>query len=115
MESQTRGQVWLLLAFSSFILANMFDLSSTLVALKLGLAETNEALIILSSRLGENLVDVFVWLKVILFLGAGILTMVGVSTKSSLTKKLVVISFALFAGLIFLISLNNFLFIYSAL
>ncbi len=51
------------IAFAYFVMFNLFDLSSTILALKLGLSRANFALVYLSSSLGLGIADVAILLN----------------------------------------------------
>lgn len=104
-----------LLAFAYFIMFNIFDLSSTILALKLGLSEANFALVFLSNSLGIDLADVIMLVKSAFFVCVGGLMMLGIASKNQGTKKVVYATILVFSAVFALVSLNNFLSIYSAL
>jgi len=94
--------------YGAFILVNLLDLISTAFALRIGLFETNSLLISTASALGVGLVDAFIWLKVLFFVGTGFLVLVGIYTKYAGTRKAITITMLLFTLLFALVSANNF-------
>ncbi|MFI5419493.1 MAG: hypothetical protein ACHQ1H_00850 [Nitrososphaerales archaeon] len=102
-----------MIAFSYFALFNLLDLSSTILALKLGLSEANQTLLLLASRLGLGFVDAFLAVKILLFLSMGSALILGVKSGNASTRKIVFLAIAGFAVLFAAVSLNNFLTIFS--
>ena len=105
----------LLIAFAYFIIFNLFDLSSTILALRLGLSEANFALLLLSSRLGVGLVDAFMIIKSVFFVGVGGLVILGLVTRNQGMRKRILMTVIVFGFIFALISVNNFITIYSVL
>jgi hypothetical protein len=103
------------LAFSYFVLFNIFDLSSTILALRLGLSEANFVLVFLSSSLGLALADIILLVKSLFFVGVGSLMILGVATKNLGLKKVVFVTIILFGSVFALVSLSNFISIYSVM
>ena len=119
-SSSGRSPIWLYIAFSFFTLFNILDLSSTILALRLGFAEGNSALIFAASTLGISLVDILVVLKSVFIIGMATVVFLGVAPKyRSLNNKigkntifLVIVGFAILFGLV---CANNFTYILSAI
>lgn len=105
----------LLIAFAYFIIFNLFDLSSTILALRLGLSEANFALLLLSSKLGVGLVDAFMIIKSVFFVGVGGLVILGLVTRNQGMRKRILMTVIVFGFIFALISVNNFITIYSVL
>ena len=105
----------LIIAFAYFIMFNLFDLSSTILALRLGLSEANIALLFLSARLGVGLVNAFMLVKSAFFVGVGGLVIFWLATRNQAMRKLILSTIILFVFIFALISVNNFLTIYSVL
>ena len=103
------------LAFAYFVVFNLFDLSSTILALKLGLSEANFALVYLSSALSLNLSDVIMLVKSVFFVGTGSLLILGVATKNQNIKKTILMTIILFGAIFALVSVSNFISIYYAI
>jgi hypothetical protein len=106
---------WFALSFAYFVLFNLFDLSSTILALRLGLSEGNFILVLLSSELGIGLSTVIVLVKSIFFVGVGSLLILGIMSRNTTMKK-AVLATIIFFGIVFaIVSVNNFLSIYSVI
>jgi hypothetical protein len=105
--------VWLLIAFSYFTLFNLLDLSSTILALKLGFAEANQTLLWFSSRLGLGFVNIFLAIKILLILSMGCALVLGTSSRNMLTRKMILLAIAGFAILFATVSISNFVTIFS--
>jgi hypothetical protein len=105
----------LLIAFAYFIIFNLFDLSSTILALRLGLSEANFALLLLSSSLGVGLVNAFMIIKSVFFVGVGGLVSLGLVTRNQGVRKRILMTVIVFGFSFALISVNNFITIYSVL
>jgi len=103
------------LAFAYFVVFNLFDLSSTILALRLGLSEANFVLVYLSSFLGVGIAGVILLVKSIFFVGVGGLLILGVLSKSQKMKKTILAAIILLGAVFALVSLNNFLSIYSVI
>ena len=106
---------WFLVAFGLFVLFNIFDLSSTIVGLKLGLSETNAALLFLSERMNVSVGGVLVLVKSLLFVGGGAILLIGSKTQNSGSRKIMFLSIWGFALLFALVAISNLLTIYTAL
>ncbi|HXQ92867.1 MAG TPA: hypothetical protein VN739_07650 [Nitrososphaerales archaeon] len=104
-----------LIAFAYFIMFNLFDLSSTFLALRLGLSEANLALLDLSSRLGVGLVNSFILVKSVFFVVVGGLVILGLATRNQGIRKTILLTVIIFSFVFALVSVNNFLTIYSIL
>jgi hypothetical protein len=104
-----------IIAFAYFVVFNLFDLSSTILALRLGLSESNFALIYLSSFLGLALPYVILLVKSLFFAGVGGLIILGVATRNPGTKKTILLTIILFGVIFALVSVSNFLSIYSVI
>ena len=104
-----------LLAFSYFVIFNLFDLSSSILALRIGLSEANFVLVSLSSILGVGLAGVIILVKSIFFAGAGTLLILGVLSKNQRIKRAVLLTIVLFAAVFAFVSVNNFVDIFSVL
>ena len=102
-----------MLAFSYFVIFNLLDLSSTILALKLGLSEANIALSFLSSLLRLDIVDIIMLVKSVFFAGVGGLMILAFTTRNQRIKKTVLLTIILFGAVFALVSLNNFITIYS--
>ena len=85
----------------------MFDLSSTVLALKLGLSEANHALIFIAQRLGIGLVGALISFKALFFVGAGLLILLGMKTRSPAISRAILAVIVGFAGVLALVSMNN--------
>jgi len=101
-----------MIVFAHFVAFNIFDLSSTILALKLGLSEANFALNYLSSTFGLALSDVIMLVKSVFFIGVGSLILLGVISKNQSMKKSILVTTILFGAIFALVSVNNFLSIY---
>jgi hypothetical protein len=104
-----------LLAFAYFVLFNLFDLSSTILALRVGLTEANSALVYLSSLLGVGIAGVIVLAKSLFFAGAGGLLILGIISRNYKIKRTVLFTLIAFAAVFAIVSVNNFLNIYAVL
>jgi len=107
--------VWLMIAFSYFVVFNLFDLSSTILALRLGLSEANQTLLLLSSRLGFGLVNVFLGVKIVFILGMGSMLFMGVRSRNAVTRKMIFLAILGFAIVFATVSVSNFLSIFSVI
>ncbi len=96
------------LAFSFFALFNFLDLSTTIIALKTGLTESNSLLIALSKLLGQNLINSIIFSKVVLLSSAGVGLYVGVASRNQTVKKQVFATLMLLTAMFIFASLNNF-------
>jgi len=105
----------LIIAFAYFVMFNLFDLSSTILALRLGLSEANYALLFVSSRLGVGLVNAFMIVKSLFFLGVGTLVILGLASRNPSTRRTVLLTVIIFGSIFAIISVNNFLSIYFVL
>jgi hypothetical protein len=105
----------LALSFAYFVLFNLFDLSSTILALRLGLSEGNFILVYLASRLGIGIADGMMLVKSVFFVGVGGLFLLGVLTRNQAMKKVVLSTMIVFVVIFALVSMSNFITIYSAL
>ena len=105
----------LIIAFAYFIMFNLFDLSSTILALRLGLSEANFFLLFLSSRFGVGLVDAFMLVKSLFFVGMGGLVILGLATRNQGMRKTILLTVILFGFIFAVITVSNFLTIYSIL
>lgn len=103
------------LAFAYFVVFNLFDLSSTILALRLGLSEANFVLIYLASSLGVGITDVILLVKSLFFVGVGSLLIVGILSKSQKMKRTILATIIVFGAVFALVSVNNFLSIYSVI
>ena len=103
------------LAFAYFVVFNILDLSSTILALRIGLSEANFALVYLSSALGIGIADVVLLVKSIFFVAVGGVLIIGVATKSQSIKKRILLTIILFGAVFAMVSINNFLSIYTAI
>jgi hypothetical protein len=105
----------LIIAFAYFIIFNLFDLSSTILVLRLGLSEANFALLLLSSSLGVGLVNAFMLIKSVFFVGVGGLVILGLATRNQGMRRTILLTVIIFGFVFALISVNNFITIYSVL
>jgi hypothetical protein len=96
------------LAFSFFALFNFLDLSTTIIALKTGLTESNSLLIALSRLLDQSLINSIIISKVSLLGCAGIGLFVGIGSRNQTVKKQVFGTLLVLTGLFAFASLNNF-------
>jgi hypothetical protein len=103
------------LAFGYFVILNLFDLSSTIIALRLGLSEANFVLVALSSALGLGIGDVIIFVKSVFFVGVGCTLILGALTKNQNVKKAILLTIILFGAIFAVVSVNNFLTIYSVI
>jgi len=104
-----------LIAFAYFVLFNLFDLSSTILALKLGLSEANFALVYLSSSLGLNLTDVILLVKSVFFVGIGGMMILGIATRNPNIRKTMLATIIVFSAVFAIVSVNNFISIFSVI
>ncbi len=109
MSSFHRYSNWLLPAFGFFVLFNLFDLSTTIFALKIGLSESNSALVFLASALGFGLIDFLVLIKSIFIFAAGFLVLIAMVTRNQNVKKAVFVSILGFALIYAVVVVSNFL------
>jgi hypothetical protein len=86
----------------------MFDLSSTILALKLGLHETNVILISLASTLGLSLVYGLVLVKILSIVSAGLILLYAVRSSSPQMVRVSLFALACFAGIFAFAAVNNF-------
>ncbi len=105
----------LMIAFAYFIIFNLFDLSSTILALRLGLSEANSALLLFSSSLGVGLVNAFMLIKSVFFVGVGGLVILGLVTRNQGMRRTILLTVIVFGFIFALISVNNFITIFSVL
>jgi hypothetical protein len=103
------------LAFAYFVVFNILDLSSTILALKLGLSEANFVLVYLSSSLGIGITDVIVLVKSVFFVGVGALVILGIATRNQGMKRKILFTIILFGAVFALVLVNNFFTIYSVI
>lgn len=103
------------LSFAYFVLFNLFDLSSTILALRLGLSEGNFVLLRLSSSLGVGLSEAIVLVKSVFFVGVGGLLILGVASRNQTLKKTILAAIIFFGVVFALVSLSNFVTIYSVI
>jgi hypothetical protein len=103
------------LAFAYFAVFNILDLSSTILALKLGLSEANFVLIYLSSTLGIGIADAIMLVKSVFFVGVGALVILGLATRNQDMKRKILLTIVVFGAIFALVSVNNFLTIYSVI
>jgi hypothetical protein len=107
--------VCLLIAFSYFAIFNLLDLSSIILALKLGLSEANQTLLWFSSRLGLGFVDTFLTVKILLILSMGCALILGTTSRNILTRRMIFFAIAGFAILFATVSVSNLVTIFSVL
>ena len=105
---------WFLVAFSWFAVFNLLDLSSTLLALKMGLSEGNAILLLLASKLDLSLLETVVIVKAVFFIGSALLLILGIHSQNARTRRAILMTFVAFAVLFAIVSTSNFLSIYSA-
>jgi len=103
------------LAFAYFVVFNILDLSSTILALRLGLSEANFAILYLSSTLGISIAKVVLIVKSIFFVSVGGALIYGLGTKSQTVKKAILLTIVIFGALFAIVSISNFLSIYSVI
>jgi hypothetical protein len=105
----------LVIAFAYFVTFNLFDLSSTILALRLGLSEANTILLLLSSKLGIGVFNTFVLVKSVFFVGVGSLVIIGVGTSNQGLRKTILAAVIVFSFIFAVVSASNFFSIYSVL
>lgn len=109
MESVQRLSNWLMVSFALFALFNILDLSTTILALKMGLTEGNSALIFFASRLDFSLVNFLVIIKCVFILGAGFLVLIAVGTRNLRIEKMVFVWILAFTLIYAIVAGSNFL------
>jgi hypothetical protein len=109
------SSVWLFIAFSYFTIFNLLDLSSTMLALKLGLTEANQTLLWLSAHIGLGFAGAFLVVKILLIISMGSALILGTSTRNAFTRKMIFYAIAVFAALFATVALSNFVTIFSTL
>jgi hypothetical protein len=101
------------LAFAYFVLFNLFDLSSTILALRLGLSEANFALLYLTSSLGLSITDAIVLVKSVFFVGIGGMMILGIATRSTNIRKTILATIIIFCAVFAIVSVSNFISIFT--
>lgn len=109
MSSVQRLSSWLIVAFALFALFNILDMSTTILALRMGLTEGNSVMIFLASRLGFSLVNFLIIIKCLFILGEGFLVLIAVCTRNLSIRKMVFVSIIAFTLLFAIVAGSNIL------
>ena len=107
-------QIGLFTAFSLFALSDAFDVSTTIYALKLGFYEANITLTRIASSLGFGFVNSFLFLKVSVTLGSGLLLFLSIRSGNRKIAKMSISIIASLAIVFGIAALNNFFVILTA-
>ena len=113
LHTVQRMNSWIYLLFSFFVLFNLLDLSSTIVALKLGLSEANSFLLLFSSLMGIGITPSLIILKVIFIAGMGSLVLIAIRSNNSRTSRMIFFAEIVLTLVFFVVAFNNFLVISS--
>ena len=108
-----RMNSWIYLLFSLFVAFNLLDLSTTIIALRLGMSEANSMLLFFSNLSGIGVIDFFLVIKAVFIAGVGSLVLIAVRSHNSRTTLMVFLAETAFTLVFFLVALSNILVIAS--
>ena len=102
-----RVHSWIYFLFSAFVLVNLLDLTTTIVAIRDGLSEMNLALLFLSNLTGAGVISTILALKAIFIAGFGSLVIIGVTSRDQRTCRMILIAEIAMTLVFFAVSYNN--------
>jgi len=106
-----RYEIGLVSTFICVVAFSLTDLVTTSIALKQGLREGNVLLLSIAHGLNLSFIQTITASKLGFILGAGVLMFLGIRSRANNTRKLMLSSMIIFAVLLFLVSMNNFILI----
>lgn len=109
----SRYELALISFFACIGVFNFLDLLTTIYALRIGLEEANALLIGFADYLGLSLLEFLAVIKIVFVLGSAVLVILGVESKNSETRKMVLYGILAFALVFAFACANNLFWILS--